>query len=148
MIVLLAGPAARAVQGDYPIGGDHGTYQGLEQVITFFRHQVPTGSVVWHRYLGWHYFHYLFGVPLNLRYYAEPAILAAKASLEKEGVQYVTFPAWEKEAEKETQAALKAVGLSLATERRVWRKDGRLAFTVYRIVAADAQPGGTWTSEK
>jgi 4-amino-4-deoxy-L-arabinose transferase-like glycosyltransferase len=142
--ILLAGPAAKAGRVGYPIGGDHGAYQGLEQVIAFFR-QTPAGSVVWHRYLGWHYFHYLFGVPLDFEYYAEPAILAAQAPPETERQQYVVFPAWKEKAEKETRAALAAVGLGLRTERRVWRQDGSLAFTIYRIVAAHTPSGGTWT---
>ena len=141
IVLLLTAPAAQAVQEHYPIGGDHGVHQGLEEVIAFFRHEVPTGSVVWHRYLGWHYFHYLFGAPLDLRWYTEPASLAAEASLETDRPNYVTLPAWEKDAEAETEAALRAVGLRLAPERRVWREDGSLAFTVYQIFSTDSQLG-------
>lgn len=133
LVVLLAGPAAHAVGEDYSIGGGHGAYQGLGQVIAFFRHQVPAGSVVWHRYLGWHYFHYLFDASLELRWYTDPAVLAAQVSRRMDAPNYVAFPAWEKAAEPEARAALKAVGLSLSPERRAWREDGNLAFTVYRI---------------
>lgn len=147
LAILLAGPAVEAVRGGYPIGGDHGAYQGLEEVIAFFRHEVPARSVVWHRYLGWHYFHYLFGTPLDLRWYTGPAVLAAKASLETDAPNYVAFPAWKEAGEAEAQAALGAVDLSLVAERCVWRGDGRLAFTIYRIVARDAQRGVTWASE-
>jgi len=147
LVILLAGPAVEAVQEGHAIGGDHDTYQGLEEVISFFRHEVPSGSVVWHRYLGWHYFHYLFDAPLELRWYAEPAILATKATTETATPNYVAFPAREAEAEAETRAALRSVALGLVLERRTWRDDGRLAFTVYRIVGQDAQPGGTWSSE-
>jgi hypothetical protein len=145
LVVLMAGPAAEAVQGGCPIGGDHDTYQGLEGVISFLRREVPAGSVVWHRYLGWHYFHYLFDAPLDLRWYAKPTSLAAKASLEADALNYVAFPAREAEAEAETRAALRAIGLALVPERRTWREDGRLAFTVYRIVAQGAQTEGTWS---
>jgi len=147
LAILLAGPAVEAVRGGYPIGGDHGAYQGLEEVIAFFRHEVPARSVVWHRYLGWHYFHYLFGAPLDLRWYTGPAVLATKASLETDAPNYVAFPAWKEAAEAEARAALAAVDLSLMEERRVRRGDGRLAFTIYRIVVKDAQPGVTWASE-
>jgi len=145
--VLLAGPAAKAGQAGYPIGGDHGAYQGLEQVIAFFR-QAPAGAVVWHRYLGWHYFYYLSGAPLTFKCYAEPAILAAQAPPEIERQQYVVFPAWKEKAEKETRATLAAVGLDLRTERRVWRPDGSLAFTIYRIVTTDTPSGRTWRLEQ
>jgi len=147
LAILLTGPAVEAVRGDYPIGGDHGAYQGLEKVIAFFRHEVVANSVVWHRYLGWHYFHYLFGAPLDLRWYTGPAVLATKASLETDAPNYVAFPAWKEAAEAEARAALAAVDLSLMEERRVRRGDGRLAFTIYRIVVKDAQPGVTWASE-
>jgi len=95
LVILLAGPAVRAVGVGYPIGGDHDTYQGLEEVVSFFRHEIPTGSLVWHRYLGWHYFFYLFDTPLDLRWYAEPAILANEALLERDRSNYVAFPARE-----------------------------------------------------
>ncbi len=133
LIVLLAGPASQAARGGYPIGGDHGAYQGLEKVISFFQNEVPAGSVVWHRYLGWHYFHYLFDAPLDLRWYAEAAILAAQASRETDVPHYVAFPAGEREAQTQVRAALEAVGLGLVPERYVWRGDGTLAFAVYRI---------------
>ena len=100
----------------------------------FFRHQAPPGSVLWHRYLGWHYFHYLFDVPLDLRWYAEPDILAAKASPETDAPAYIVFPAWEKDAEPEARAALESAGLGLKLERLVRRKDGSLAFSIYRLV--------------
>lgn len=142
LVLLLAGPAARAARQEYPIGGDHGTYQGLEQVVAFFR-QVPAGSVVWHRYLGWHYFHYLFDTPLDLRWYADPATLAAKAAQETGPPGYVAFPAWKPTAEPEVRAALRAADRRLALERCVWREDGRLAFSIYRITARDAAQGET-----
>jgi hypothetical protein len=144
LVILLASPAAQAVTGGYAIGGDHGVYQGLEKVVAFFRHEVPTDSVVWHRYLGWHYFHYLFGSPLDLRWYAESEILAVQASQTRDVPNYTVFPSWEKEGEVETRAALETFGLGLLPEYHAWREDGSLAFTVYRIVAADAQPGVTW----
>jgi 4-amino-4-deoxy-L-arabinose transferase-like glycosyltransferase len=147
VLLLLARPALKAVQEAYPIGGDHGAYQGLEEVIAFFRHEVPDGSVVWHRYLGWHYFHYLFDAPLNLRWYATPEVLAAKVSQGSDVANYVAFPAWEKAAEPEAQAALKAVGLCLRPERRVWREDGRLAFAIFRIVAGNTKTGVKWMTQ-
>ena len=147
IVLLLAMPAAGAVQGKVPIGGDQRTYLGLEEVVAFFRQEVPPNSVVWHHYLGWHYFHYLFGAPLDLRWYAAPETLATLASQARDVPNYVTFPAWEKESEVETQAALEAIGLGLMPERHVQREDGSPAFTVYRIITADRQPGVTWMSE-
>jgi hypothetical protein len=117
-------------------------------VTAFFRHEVPANSVVWHRYLGWHYFHYLYGAPLDLRWYAEPQTLAARARQTTEIPNYVVFPAWEKQGEMETTAALIAAGLRLILERRVQREDGSLAFTIYRIRATDAKPGAIWSSER
>jgi hypothetical protein len=147
LVILLAYPAAQAVRGEIPIGGDHGLFQGLEGVIAFFRQEVSANSVVWHRYLGWHYFHYLFGAPLDLRWYAEPQTLAARARQATEMPNYVVFPAWEKQGEVEAQAALRAAGLRLVPERRIQREDGSLAFTIYRISVADTQPGTIWSPE-
>jgi len=148
LVVVLAFPATQAVRGELPIGGDLGTFQGLEKVIAFFRGQVPANSVVWHRTLGWHYFHYLFDAPLDLRWYTEPGTLAAQARQAMDVPNYVVFPAWEKGREAEALAALGANSLRLVPERQVRREDGSLAFTVYRIAAADAPRGATWTSER
>jgi len=147
VIVLLAAPGAGAVWKSYPIGGDHGVYQGLEETIAFFRHEVPAGSAVWHRYLGWHYLYYLFDAPLDLRWYADPAALAAKVSRDAETLSYVAFPAWEREAESKMRAALGATGYRLLPQRRVWREDGSHAFTIYRIVSTDTKLGVTWLPE-
>jgi multisubunit Na+/H+ antiporter MnhC subunit len=142
LVLLMAGPAVRAAGGAYPVGGNRDAYEGLEEIVAFFR-QVPAGSVVWHRYLGWHYFHYLFDAPLDLRWYADPATLAAKAAQETGPPGYVAFPAWESAAEPEVRAALRAAGRHLALERCVWREDGRLAFSIYRITTRDAAQGET-----
>jgi len=147
VIVLLAAPVAGAVRRSYPIGGDHGVYQGLEEAISFFRHEVPAGSAVWHRYLGWHYLYYLFDTPLDLRWYAEPAVLAAKVSRDAETASYVAFPAWERESEAKVRAALEAKEYRLLPQRRVWREDGSHAFTIYRILSTDTNLGVTWLPE-
>ncbi len=147
VVALLVWPVTEAARGSYPIGGDNGAHQGLEQVIAFLRHEVPVGSVVWHRYLGWHYFFYLFDAPLDLNWYADPTILAAQVSHATDVPNYVAFPTWEKAAEPEARAALEARGHRLVLERRAWREDGRLAFSVYRIVSTGAQSGGAWATE-
>ena len=71
----------------------------------------------------------------------------AKVSQETDGANYVAFPAWEKAAEPEAQAALKAVGLRLLPERCVWREDGRLAFAIFRIVSGDTKTGVKWMTQ-
>jgi len=58
--MLLFPPAWTAAQGRIPIGGDHGGYAGLHEVIDWLDNEAPPGSVLYHHLLGWHYRFYFF----------------------------------------------------------------------------------------
>ena len=127
----LTGPALVAAQSGYPIGGDHGAYDGIEAVADYFRERVPAGSILYHHWLGWHYSFYMFDFPLVLRWYPSPEELAQDARQVDDAQRYVVFPSGKLTVE--VGDALAKARLTLHRVYRTYRRDGTASFTVYRI---------------
>jgi hypothetical protein len=131
-VILLAFPAWNAAaRSHYPVGGDHGAYDGIDRVAAFLNNQ-PEGTVVYQHWLGWEYNYYLFDGPISLAYWPTPAWLAQDVlAFGAKGPRYVTFPAWESSARVER--ALAEVGYGLSPVLATTRRDGLPTFTVYQI---------------
>ncbi len=128
-----AGPVRDAAASRLPIGGDHGAYQGIEQVVDYFR-TVPGDTTLYHRWLGGHWRFYLWGSPYDFRAWTSPADLAAQAAALPGASRYVVFPSWR--SSTEARLALGRSGLSLREVHRALRSDGTVSFIVYRIEEA------------
>jgi len=131
LTATLAGPASVAARSGYPIGGDHGAYDGIEAVADYFRDQVPAGSILYHHWLGWHYSFYMFDFPLVSRWYPSPDALAQDANQVDDAQRYVVFPSGK--SPTGARGALANVGLMLHPVYWTHRRDGSTSFTVYRI---------------
>jgi len=131
VVILLVRPAWRAAHSGYPVGGDHWAYDGIDAVTDYLRAEMPPGSALYHRYLGWHYLFYLFDAPVDLRWYSSPSRLAEDAQQRGDVPRYVVLPDWEPRLP--VQAALRRVGLTLRPLFRTVRADGTVSFTVYCI---------------
>jgi len=131
LVIFLILPAWHAAHSRYPVGGDHGAYDGIDQVAAFLR-ELPEGTVVYHHWLGWHYADYLFDAPVYLAYWPSPAWLArdVRAFGTKEP-RYITIPSWESPAR--VTSALASVGYELFPVLATNRRDGTRSFTVYHI---------------
>jgi len=131
LVIFLILPAWHAAHSRYPVGGDHGAYDGIDQVAAFLR-ELPEGTVVYHHWLGWHYADYLFDAPVYLAYWPSPAWLArdVRAFGTKEP-RYITIPSWESPAR--VTSALASVGYGLLPVLATNRRDGTRSFTVYHI---------------
>ncbi len=89
--LLLWLPAAgAAARGRIPVGGDHGDYAGLSQVLAWLRAEMPRNAVLYHRVLGNHY-RFAFFDPqaahrertwVELRWYPHAVYLADNAAKE------------------------------------------------------------------
>jgi len=137
LVVFLALPAWNGAHSRYPVGGDHGAYDGIDEVVAFLR-DLPEGAVVYQHWLGWHYDYYLFDAPVYLAYWPTPAWLAQDVrAFGAREPRYITFPSWESSARVER--ALAGVGYGLFPELTTTRRDGTPSFTVYHIVGSHRQ---------
>ena len=131
LAATLAGPAWVAAQSGYPIGGDHGAYDGIEAVADYFRERVPADSILYHHWLGWHYSFYMFDFPLVFRWYPSPEELAENARQVDDAQRYIVFPSGKSTAG--ARGALADAGLGLRSVYSAYGRDGSTSFIVYRI---------------
>ena len=131
LAAALAGPALEAARSRYPIGGDHGAYDGIEAVADYFRDYVPAGSILYHHWLGWHYSFYMFDFPLVLRWYPSPEELTEDARQVDNAQRYIVFPSGKLTAG--VRDAFSEAGLTLRCVYWAYRRDGSISFIVYQI---------------
>jgi len=131
LLFTLPLPMRDAAAGRFPIGGDHGTYQGIEQVVAYFRGHVMGGAILYHRWLGNHYRFYMYRFPYSFRWWRTPEELAQDAAESSDVERWIVFPSWQDEGA--ARRALAARGLRLIPRHRTYRDDGSLSFTIYQI---------------
>ena len=131
MVAFLVSPAWAAALSQYPVGGDHGAYDGIDKVADYLN-GLPEGTVVYQHWLGWEYDYYLFGGPISIAYWPTPAWLAGDVqAFGARSPRYVAFPSWESSVRVEQ--ALAEVGFELGPVLTTTRRDGHVSFVVYRI---------------
>lgn len=127
-------PIQDAAASRFPIGGDHGAYDGIDQLVAYFK-TVPANTTFYHRWLGPHWRFYLWGSPYDFRMWTSPDDLAAQAKARPGARRYIVFPSWR--SSTEARLALKHRGLVLHEVFRTLRRDGSVSFIVYRIEEAE-----------
>jgi len=136
VLVLLSttlAPIQDAAASRFPVGGDHGAYDGIDQVVAYFK-AVPENTTLYHRWLGGHWRFYLWGSPYDFRAWTSPEDLATQAEARPGARRYVVFPSWR--SATEVRLALKHKGMLLREVFRTLRRDGSVSFIVYRIEEA------------
>jgi hypothetical protein len=129
--IALLGSSLAATGGRIPAGADHGAYEGLTRVIAFLRTR-PVGTVLYDRWLSWHYDFYLFDTPLYRAGFSSPEWLAADAAAFYDGrPRYVVVPQWE--SADRLKRNLADYGLALTPALTARRQDGSPSFIVYEI---------------
>jgi 4-amino-4-deoxy-L-arabinose transferase-like glycosyltransferase len=125
-------PAMRASAGAYPVGGDHGAFDGIEQVAAELRALTP-GSVVYYDVLGWTLHYYLFDAPVYLAPFGSPAALASDlAAFGGTGAaRVIVMPGWESHAE--VLSAVEGVGYYTQPVLTTYNRLGDISFVMYRI---------------
>ena len=154
IIALLLLPNARqAAAGALPLGGDHGTYQGVEQVAEFFADH-PYGTVLYDHWLSWHWRYYLFDSRVYVSWFPDPAALVADLQVfSANPPRYLVIPAWE--SPLPIVQTLQAAGFHARVAFQAHRPDGTLSMSVWEIraltnstrstSASPGQPGGRHT---
>lgn len=131
LVLALAGPVLAATRSELPLGGDHGAYDGIDQVAAYVRTQAGPGAVLYHHWLGYHYRFYLHGAPVRLHWYPDLADLAHDATVYRREARYIAFPSWRDGAP--ATAALAEAGIRLEPILETRRRGGGVSFQLYRM---------------
>ncbi len=131
LFAALLQPTRVALRYDFPVGGDHGAFQGIDVVANHLRANAAPRSVVFHRWLGWHYSFYMFDLPFDYYYYPDYAFVLDTANTLPNLEKYIVFPSWT--SAEELATVLYNGGWELNELYRTYRPDGSVSFTVYRI---------------
>jgi 4-amino-4-deoxy-L-arabinose transferase-like glycosyltransferase len=135
LAAVLLHPTRTALRYDYPVGGDHGAFQGINVVADYFKANAEPGSVVFHKWLAWHYSFYMFDQPLEYYWYPDHAFVLDTSRRLPSLHKYVVFPSWT--SSDELRTVLHDGGWELNEQYVTYRPDGTLSFTIYRIQPAD-----------
>ncbi len=131
LLVTISHPTQVALRYGFPIGGDHGSFQGIDDVADYFRGNASEGSIVFHRWLLWHYLYYMFDLPLDYYYYPSFEFVLDTSQQLPTYEKYIVFPSWTDPS-----------GLANFLEDNEWemrqlyrtyRPNGTMSFTIYRI---------------
>lgn len=136
LLALLLPSAVRASNGALPVGGDHGVYDGIEQVAGFFADH-PYGTVLYDHWLNWQLRYYLFDTRVYVSWFPHAAALAEDLqAFGASSPRYLLVPTWE--SRLPITEAVRAAGFDFETVHEAHRTDGSLSFIVYRITPATA----------
>ncbi len=128
---LLLPAAAGAAAGAFAIGGDHGTFDGIEQVAAFFADH-PYGTVLYDHWLSWELRYYLFDSRVYVSWFPDSQTLIRDLqAFGADPPRFLIIPAWES-PEPLLQAAQPA-GFDLEPVLRARRADGSTSFILYEI---------------
>ena len=139
-LLVLAGPGAfRAAHSVYPIGGDHGDYDGIDGAAHFIQ-GLPPGSVLYDFWLSWEWNFYLFGGPVYVAWLPSPAALTTDLkSFGASSPRYLAVPNWE--GDSEARAAAAQAGYSFVPLYTAYRRDGVRTIVVYRLTPSAPAAG-------
>jgi len=133
LTALLLIPAWQAARSQYPIGGDHGAYDGIDQIANRLRH-MPWGTVLYDQALNWELGYYLFDGPIYLAWFRSPEHLAEdlRAFRDTPTPRLLIVPAWQ--PSQPLNDAVAAAGYRQAPFLTTFRRDGQPSFFVYRLI--------------
>lgn len=131
VLAALVGPLSRAARSEMALGGDHGAYDGIDRLAAYVRAEVPSGAVLYHHWLGYHYRFYLYGAPLRQHWYPDPSNLVQDAIQYRREPRFVAFPSFRDGTPM--RQALEEAGVRLQLVYQATRRDGSTSFELYRL---------------
>ncbi len=121
-----------AARSGYPIGGDHGADDGIDQVAAYLK-ALPSGTVVYDHWLAWELGYYMGDGFAYLAYFDTPAALADDVHVfGGRDKRYVIFPA--RESPAKVIDAIGQIGYTLKPVFTTLDRFGQISFTIYQIV--------------
>nr|MBP7689795.1 hypothetical protein [Thermoflexales bacterium] len=132
IVIITALPfSAAAAESQYPIGGDHGANDGIDQVAVFLK-TLPSGTVVYDHWLAWELDYYVGDGFVFLAYFDTPAALQDDLRVFGGANRYVIFPGHE--SPDPANAAIGEVGYTLFPVFTTQNRFGQTSFTLFEIV--------------
>lgn len=128
---LLLPPALTAAHSGFPIGGDHGAYDGIDDAARYLQ-TLPKGSVLYDHWLSWEWRYYLFDAAIYMVWMPDPQTLMADLqAFGKSSPRYFVSPSWESDAAM--RRAAWAAGFAFQPVHTTRRRDGSISFVVYHL---------------
>ncbi len=135
MILLMVWPAYQTTRNAYPVGGDHGAFDGIDQVADYLSQQ-PVGTIVYYQSLGWTLNYYLFDAYVYLAPFDSPAALESDLATfgddPDQPPRFLVLPGWESQTEVLDAAARS--GYQVVIELETLDRAGNISFIVYRLL--------------
>jgi hypothetical protein len=129
--LLLAPSALQAAHSGYPIGGDHGAYDGIDGAARFIN-SLPQGSVLYDHWLSWEWNFYLYGGPVYVAWFPSPDSLASDLrAFGATSPRYLAVPTWEGDGEVRAAAAM--AGYTFVPLYTAYRRDGAPTVIIYSL---------------
>ena len=133
LFILLLPSAFTASQSAFPIGGDHGSYDGIDQIAATLQ-SAPADSVLYDYWLSWQWRFYLFDSPLYVAWMPDTdAIQKDLKTFGKKSPRYIVAPSWV--SFSETQTAIESANFKVEKIQTTTRRDGSPSFTLYKIIS-------------
>ncbi len=132
LAAFMAAPAVRASRSGYPIGGDHGPYDGIDEMAKYIQ-TLPPGSVLYDQWLSWQWRFYLFDSPAHIVWQPSPGALSddLPAFGHLPTARSLVVPSWESAAE--VQSAIEPLGFSIRPVHATLDRNGKTSMTLYRF---------------
>jgi 4-amino-4-deoxy-L-arabinose transferase-like glycosyltransferase len=125
-----------AAESQYPLGGDHGANDGIEQVAVYLK-GLPSGTVVYEHELAWLLGYYMGDGFAYLSYYDTPADLTDDLRVfGRHDDRYVILPG--RASLAEVIDAIGQVGYTVTPVFATQDRFGQTSFTIYQIVKRTA----------
>ena len=94
LVGVMAWPGWQAAQSAYPVGGDHGLYDGIDELADYLD-GLPADTIIYDHWLGWSLDYYLFDSPAYTTYFVTAGDLAAALDAQSDGQSSVlVLPIW------------------------------------------------------
>jgi 4-amino-4-deoxy-L-arabinose transferase-like glycosyltransferase len=133
LLGVLIWPALRASSEAYPVGGDHGAFDGIDQIADELR-ALPEGTVVYYQSLGWSLHYYLFDAYVYLAHFDGPRALQSDLDTFGHGGgerRYLVLASWDSDVE--ILAAVEGAGFCVHQDMVTADRYGRRSFALYRV---------------
>lgn len=131
LALLILPGSAQATRSAFPIGGDHGAYDGIDRAAGYL-HGLPPGTVLYDHWLSWEWSYYLFDAPVYVSWFPSPQALTVDLkAFGMSSPRYLAVPAWESIGE--VRAAAAAAGYEMVAVFTAHRRDGLPTLTVYSL---------------